>query len=110
MTDRERASTVGPVIHNLADGILDAHTHLSGSESGESAENILDCMDPCGVQKAFIFAPELNVQTRLLTDEHLDDIRNLSCPLQALDGEGQQEPDDLQLEASRRHRMDLLGK
>jgi hypothetical protein len=41
MTDRQRARTVGPVIHNL-DKILDAHTHLSGSESGESAENILD--------------------------------------------------------------------
>ena len=75
MTERERARTVGPVIHNLVDGILDAHTHLSGSESGESAERILDCMDACGVQKAFIFAPELNFQTRLLTDEHLSDIR-----------------------------------
>jgi hypothetical protein len=32
-------------------------------------------MDACGVEKAFIFAPELNFQTRLLTDEHLDDIR-----------------------------------
>jgi hypothetical protein len=74
MTDREGARTVGPVIHNL-DRILDAHTHLSGSESGECAENILDCMDACGVEKAFIFAPELDVQTRLLTNEHLDDIR-----------------------------------
>ena len=25
MTDRERARTVGPMIHNLANGILDAH-------------------------------------------------------------------------------------
>ena len=48
MTDRERARTVGPVIHNLAK-VLDAHTHLSGSESGESAERILDCMDAWGV-------------------------------------------------------------
>jgi len=68
MTDRERVSTLGPVIHNLADGILDAHTHLSGSESGVSAERVLDCMDACGVEKAYIFAPELDVQTRLLTD------------------------------------------
>ena len=60
MTERESVRTVGPVIHNLADGILDAHTHLSGSESGESAEKILNCMDACGVQKAFIFAPEPN--------------------------------------------------
>ena len=75
MTDNGRVRTVGPVIHNLADGILDAHTHLSGSESGENAGRILDCMDACGVHKAFIFAPELNFQARLLTDEHLDDIR-----------------------------------
>jgi len=61
------------VIQNL-DKILDAHTHLSGPESGESAESILDCMDACGVEKAFIFAPELDIQTRLLTNEHLDDI------------------------------------
>ncbi|MDQ3911397.1 MAG: amidohydrolase family protein [Actinomycetota bacterium] len=74
MSDRKRVRTVGPVIHDL-EKVLDAHTHLSGSESGESAENILDCMDACGVEKAFIFAPELNVQTSLLTDEHLDDIR-----------------------------------
>jgi predicted TIM-barrel fold metal-dependent hydrolase len=58
MTDHEGARTVGPVIQNL-DKVLDAHTHLSGSESGENSENILDCMDACGVEKAFIFAPEL---------------------------------------------------
>src|SRR3712207_4615569 len=74
MTDRERVHTVRPVKQNL-DKVLDAHTHLSGSASGESAENILDCMDACGVEKAFIFAPELDYQTRVLTDEHLDDIR-----------------------------------
>src|SRR5215212_9257122 len=34
---------------------------------------------------------------------------NLSCPLQALNGEGQQEADDLQLETSWCHRMDLPG-
>ena len=33
---------------------------------------------------------------------------NPSCPLQALNREGQQEPDDLQLEALRRDRVDLL--
>jgi hypothetical protein len=54
MTDHEGARTVGPVIQNL-DKVLDAHTHLSGSESGENSENILDCMDACGVEKAFIF-------------------------------------------------------
>src|SRR3712207_1963453 len=35
---------------------------------------------------------------------------NLSCLLQTLNGEGQQEADDLQLETSRRHRMDLPSK
>ena len=35
---------------------------------------------------------------------------NLSCPLQTLNGEGQQEADDLQLETSGRHRMDLPSK
>jgi hypothetical protein len=37
-------------------------------------------------------------------------VGNPSCPLQALNREGQQEPDDFQLEASRRDRVDLLGK
>src|SRR5215217_2289822 len=37
-------------------------------------------------------------------------LNNLSCPLQALDGEGQQEADDLQLEASGYDRMDFPGK
>src|SRR5215207_3243049 len=37
-------------------------------------------------------------------------IYNPSCPLQALNREGQQEPDDLQLEASRCDRVDLLGE
>lgn len=35
---------------------------------------------------------------------------NPSCPLQTLDRESQQEPGDLQLEASRRHRVNLLRK
>src|SRR5215203_5915317 len=37
-------------------------------------------------------------------------VSSLSCPLQALNGEGQQEADDLQLETSWCHRMDLPGK
>src|SRR5215218_4674368 len=35
---------------------------------------------------------------------------NLSCPLQTLNGERQQKADDLQLETSGRHRMDLPRK
>ena len=56
--------------------ILDAHTHLSGSETGETTEEIEACLDTCDVDKAFVFAPLLNVYSWELTDEHLDDIRN----------------------------------
>ena len=56
--------------------IIDAHTHLSGSETGENTEGIVACMDACDVDKAFVFAPLLNVHSWELTDEHLDDIRN----------------------------------
>src|SRR5215207_2703592 len=38
------------VVYNV-DKILDAHTHLTGQES---AEQILECMDYCGVEKVFI--------------------------------------------------------
>jgi hypothetical protein len=38
---------------------VDAHTHLTGQEN---AEQLLECMDICGVEKAFVFAPMLNVQ------------------------------------------------
>src|SRR5215211_5491381 len=37
-------------------------------------------------------------------------VDNPSCSLQALDGNNQQEPDDLQLKALWRDRMDLLGE
>jgi hypothetical protein len=37
-------------------------------------------------------------------------ILNPSCPLQTLNGESQEEADDLQLEASGRDRVDLLGE
>jgi hypothetical protein len=33
--------------------IVDAHTHLSGSETDESTEGIVACMDACDVDKAF---------------------------------------------------------
>src|SRR5205823_10657440 len=55
--------------------ILDAHTHLSGTETEESAEGIVACLDACDVDIAFVFAPLLNVRTWELTDEDLDDIR-----------------------------------
>jgi len=74
MSELEEHSAGGPVTYHL-DMVLDAHTHLTGSQSGESAENILECMDACGIDKAFVFAPELDVETRHLTNAHLDDIR-----------------------------------
>ena len=55
--------------------ILDAHTHLSGSESGESAGDIVACMDACGVDKACVFAPLVDVKTWRLTNRQLDAIR-----------------------------------
>jgi uncharacterized protein len=59
------------VVYNV-DGILDAHTHLTGEES---ADQILECMDFCGVEKAFVFAPMLNVGAHEITSDSLDDIR-----------------------------------
>jgi len=55
--------------------ILDAHTHLAGSESGESAEGMLKTLDACGVDKAFVFAPLLDVRSWELTDQDFGDIR-----------------------------------
>src|ERR671914_437768 len=68
-----RSPDVRPMTHNV-EMILDAHTHLTGSE-GESAESILECMNACAVEKAFLFAPELDVASRRLTNDNLDDIR-----------------------------------
>ncbi len=53
------------------DRILDAHTHLTGQES---AEQILECMDFCGVEKVSLFAPMLNVQAHEITSDSMDDI------------------------------------
>src|SRR5215216_4977805 len=61
------------VVYNL-DKILDAHTHLTGMEE-ESAESILECMDFCGIEKVFLFAPMLDVQAHEITSDSLDDIR-----------------------------------
>jgi uncharacterized protein len=73
MPENERPPGAGPVVYNL-DGILDAHTHLTGRE-GESAGSILECMDFCGVEKAFVFAPMLDVGAHEITSDSLDDIR-----------------------------------
>ena len=57
------------------DGILDAHTHLTGREGADQIHQILECMDFCGVEKAFVFAPMLNVGAHRITSDSLDDIR-----------------------------------
>ncbi len=57
------------------DGILDAHTHLTGRESADHIHQILECMDFCGVEKAFVFAPMPNVGAHQITSDSLDDIR-----------------------------------
>ena len=59
------------VVHNV-EKVLDAHTHLTGQES---AQGILDCLDAVGVQKAFVFAPMLNVQAHEITSDSMQDIR-----------------------------------
>ena len=57
------------------DGILDAHTHLTGRESADHIHQILECMDFCGVEEAFVFAPMLNVGAHQITYDSLDNIR-----------------------------------
>jgi predicted TIM-barrel fold metal-dependent hydrolase len=54
---------------------IDAHTHLSGSETGETAEDIVACLEACNVEHAFVFAPLLDVRSWQLKAEHLADIR-----------------------------------
>jgi len=71
MSEDGRRSSDLQVVYNL-ERILDAHTHLIGQES---AEEILECMDACGVEKVFLFAPMLNVQAHEITSDSLDDIR-----------------------------------
>jgi len=48
------------VVYNV-DRILDCHTHLTGQER---AEQVLECLDACGVEDAFVFALMLNAQAR----------------------------------------------
>jgi predicted TIM-barrel fold metal-dependent hydrolase len=71
MSEVTRTPNVESMTYNV-DMILDAHTHLTGSEE---PGQILECMNACAVEKAFIFAPELDVATRHLTNNNLDDIR-----------------------------------
>ena len=54
------------------DAILDAHTHLT---EDVCAEQVLECMDLCRVERAFVFALILHVRTREITSDNLEDIR-----------------------------------
>jgi predicted TIM-barrel fold metal-dependent hydrolase len=71
MSENGRDRSARDVVYNV-DGILDAHTHLTGQES---AEEILVYMDFCGIEKAFLFAPMLDVQAHEITSDNLEDIR-----------------------------------
>src|SRR5262249_33206624 len=69
-----------PPWHGRCDGgsrmkYLDGHTHLSGSTSGENTADIVSTLEACDVDKAFVFAPLVDVRSWALEDEHLKDIR-----------------------------------
>jgi predicted TIM-barrel fold metal-dependent hydrolase len=55
--------------------IMDVHTHTSGEGRDGSPEGVVQCMEACGVEKAFLFAPLLNVSGLHIVAEHLDDIK-----------------------------------
>ena len=55
------------VVYNV-DRILDAHTHLTGQEN---EEGLLECLDACGVERAFVFAPMPNVQAHEITSDSM---------------------------------------
>jgi uncharacterized protein len=55
--------------------IIDVHTHTSGSDADGPADGVVRCMDQCGVEQAFMFAPMLQPHGLELTDQHADDIR-----------------------------------
>ncbi len=50
-------------------------THTSGPDADGPPEQVVRCMDECGVEMAFVFAPLLQVHGLQLTNEHYDDIR-----------------------------------
>jgi len=55
--------------------IIDAHTHTSGPDADGTPGEAVRCMDQCGVEMAFMFAPLLDVHGLQLKVEHYDDIR-----------------------------------
>lgn len=61
--------------HPSLERVLDAHTHLTGSEHGESAESIVQTLDAAGVDKAFVFAPLLDTRSWQLAEDDLGHIQ-----------------------------------
>jgi predicted TIM-barrel fold metal-dependent hydrolase len=55
--------------------IFDVHTHTSGSDADGPVDDVVRCMDACGVEQAFMFAPMLQPHGLQLTDENVDDIK-----------------------------------
>ena len=55
--------------------VIDVHTHTSGSEADGTVDDVVRCMDACGVEQAFTFAPLLQPHGLQLTDDHVSDIR-----------------------------------
>jgi predicted TIM-barrel fold metal-dependent hydrolase len=62
-------------LHPSLDRVLDAHTHLSGSENGESPEGILATLEGAGVDVAFVFAPLLDTRSWHLIDDDLQHVQ-----------------------------------
>jgi predicted TIM-barrel fold metal-dependent hydrolase len=72
---RARTGDLVNSLHPSLDRVLDAHTHLSGSESGENAAGIVTAMDEAGVDKAFVFAPLLETRSWQLAVSDLQQIQ-----------------------------------
>jgi predicted TIM-barrel fold metal-dependent hydrolase len=55
--------------------LIDVHTHTSGEGADGPPGAVVRCLEECGVEQAFLFAPLLQPHGLQLTDEHLDDVR-----------------------------------
>jgi predicted TIM-barrel fold metal-dependent hydrolase len=62
-------------LHPSLDHVVDAHTHLSGSENGESADGILATLDAVDVEKVFVFAPLVDTSSWQLVDTDVEHVR-----------------------------------
>src|SRR5437763_863293 len=60
---RRREVTTASTLYDLP--IIDAHTHTSGPDADGTPAEAVRCMDQCGVEMAFMFAPLLDVHGHL---------------------------------------------